>query len=128
MRKYNKGKLRSLILKVSDGTFAVKYVDNTLDAIHRVLGYDYFTVSHVTVEGKRYVVLCDDDGLLKEEPIPSVISSRGAIRLVGNLMFLSENEDGSEFVSLGAKDVLSIIGKFEPCIFKDGVQGFVYVE
>ena len=52
---------------------------NTIDIIRRKIGKRYFHI------------ICDDEGLLVENPKISAISNLGEVRLVGNLIICAED-------------------------------------
>lgn len=79
---------------------------------------------------KQFFVICDDEGLLKENNIPSAfyINEKAEIKpaLVGNLIICGiEGEDGElELGSLASEDVERIKRTMFSLIFKDQERGF----
>lgn len=67
----------------------------TIDMQDRIIGTDC---------GQQYTIVCDDEGLLKNDPKISAIDNLGQPMFVGNLFIVQINEDG-DVVSLNAEDI-----------------------
>lgn len=75
---------------------------DTIDMVDRRLGYNR---SH-----KDFTIICDDEGLMCDEPRISAIDNLGKVMLVGNLLVTQCNGEG-ENVGLTDKDADFVIGK-----------------
>ena len=58
---------------------------NGLQDYYRLIGCDCIEITNREIRGKRYDIICDDEGLLKAEPQVSAVNGRGEAMLVGNL-------------------------------------------
>jgi hypothetical protein len=54
---------------------------------------------------KRFDIICDDEGLLKDEPYVSAVDTRGSAMLVGALLVVGEADDEGNLTSLSGKDI-----------------------
>lgn len=80
--------------------------ENTLDCLHDVIGgLIDITRRNIGEEGKEYLIVCDDEGLLKECKITAIRDGKPA--LVGNLLIVNQG-DVEDFSSLTEDDVTYI--------------------
>ena len=86
----------------------VHIVDN-LSELYRLLHCDLIDIVRRRIGGKRYLIICDDEGLWKEEPKISAIDVFGQVMLVGALLIVNDGADGS-LASLGKEDINHIMG------------------
>lgn len=54
---------------------------------------------------KRFDIICDDEGLLKDDPYVSAVDTRGSAMLVGALLVVGPADDDGELTSLSDKDI-----------------------
>lgn len=66
---------------------------------------------HNGEESKYYYIICDDEGLLKNNIVSAIDLNNMQIALVGNLLICNMDEDGNE-VSLSDEDIEFIKGSF----------------
>ncbi len=91
-----------------------KVVDivDSLDTYYDLLDCDCIDIVQRTIGGKRFDIICDDEGLLNGNPKISAINNLGQPMLVGNLI-ICHSEYG-EMVGLEDEDVQHLKG----CIMK----------
>ena len=78
-------------------TGKLSWVDaNSLEDYYRYLKCDCIDIPSRRVGTVYYDIICDDNGLLVEEPIVSAVDSNYKPMLVGNLLFCHYDEDGEE--------------------------------
>lgn len=77
--------------------------EDTLESIYRLLNVDYIDVAIRKIGNHIYDIICDDEGLLKGNAIPSALDSDGNPQLVGNLLIVKASDDGN-FASLSDED------------------------
>ena len=103
-------KVNGILVDVKNGVVKPYTVTGTgekqLNAWYEVLNCDYIDIVHITVGGERYTVVCDDEALLKENPIPSAIGEDGVPVLYGNLFICRDKfgRDGVECASITSDD------------------------
>lgn len=87
--------MRGLLLDVMQNKVEVVEV-NGLDDYYRLIGCSLIDITQRKIAGKYYEIICDDEGLLKENPKISAINDMGQPMLVGNLIIAEEvDEDGN---------------------------------
>lgn len=93
-------KIKGLLVDVTRKK-AVKVVEfeDTLENIYKLLDVELIDVACRKVGNHIYDFIVDDEGLLKENAIPSALDSNGKPMLVGNL-FVVNSDDYGNFASL----------------------------
>ena len=95
---------------------AVIEFNDDLDEIKRLINCDAIDVVHRKIAGKNYVVICDDEGLLKSNPIPSVVyyDKTGALRpnVFGNVIICADQ--GEDIKSLNKNEISDILYSIVP--------------
>ena len=88
--------MKAVNINVSEGF--VKLVDvpvkdgmPSLDAMYEIIGCGCIDITTRVVSGVKVKVVCDDEGLLVENPRPSLLSD-GHPDLFGNLLLFGANE------------------------------------
>ena len=78
-------------------------IDGSLESIYDAMGVECIEIVERTIAGKIYTIVCDDEGLLKDKPIPSATSDAYTTMFVGPLFVT--NDGGSDLASLTPADV-----------------------
>lgn len=78
-------------------------IDGTLESLYEAMGIDCIDIVTRTIAGKIYTIVCDDEGLLKEKPIPTATSDSNTVMLYGPLFIT--NDRGPNLASLTKDDV-----------------------
>lgn len=84
--------------------------EDSLDNIYKIIDVDLIDVAVRKVGNFEYDIICDDEGLLKENPIPSVFDEKKKPTLFGNVLFVN-SEDG-EFTSLTDEQIKDLESHF----------------
>ena len=98
-----------------DGSVKEHTVENDIHEYHRLLDCDIFDITSVRVNGVRYDVFCDDEGLFKNNPKPSTVDTKGKVRVVGKCFFAGHDEEG-DTVSLEGEDIENIMDRIRMII------------
>lgn len=85
----------------------VEIGESDIDRFHEKLECDCFDIAYRKIDGTYYDIFCDDEGLFKDDPTITAISSQGEVMLVGNLIFANHNNEG-ETTSLSDDDITRI--------------------
>lgn len=85
---------------VKDGTFD----RNNFKSLYSLLNCTTFTIVSRKIGKKVFDIYLDDEGLLKEDSIPSAMSIDNQELLVGNLLIIKHDDNG-EVVSLDKDDM-----------------------
>lgn len=81
-------------------------IQDTLESYYSVLGCDTIDIVRRRIGKRRYTIVCDDNGLLSDDPLISAIDPFGRVMLVGALLIV--NDDGPNLASLTAGDIAYI--------------------
>lgn len=87
--------MKMYYLNVNDQKFKAVDIEPTLDNYYKYLDCDLITISTVQVWGKIYDVICDDEALFKDKPIPSVLITPG-VNIYGNVLICKDDGEGNE--------------------------------
>jgi len=87
-----------------------------LDAYYSLLDCDCIDIVTRKIGGVEYDIVCDDEGLLVDDPVPSAIDTDGSVALVGSLLFLHHDDNGN-LTALTAEDTNNLIGHTRFVIF-----------
>lgn len=86
-----------ILIDVEKGKAEAVYFQSNLQFYYRLLRVELIDIREFELEGKFYDAICDDEGLLKDKPIPSVFNKKGEPVLVGNILICrNDPETGVE--------------------------------
>lgn len=131
-------KITGVLIDVENGEATVVSVDRTLQGYYDILNCD--TIDIITRQlnfadgktGDLYTIICDDEGLFKENAVPSAMNSKAwdhtapvaeKIALVGNLFFCKS--DGEDMVSLTELECIDVLAHCYRYSKADGFTFFV---
>ena len=77
--------------------------EGNLKSFYKVLNCQTIDITQRSIGGKVFDIVCDDEGLLKENPRPSALRKDGKIMLVGNLFVCNHYKE--HLTSLSKEDV-----------------------
>lgn len=92
-------------------------IKNDLDTYYKMIQCNCIDIVERKIGGKVFDIVLDDEGLLKENPIPSMIEKNGRIMLVGNLLICHHDNNGN-LTSLDKEDKDLIEKNIIPIIYK----------
>lgn len=101
--------MKGILVKPLEKIEVVEFEAN-LDEYYRLLDVTCIDIVERKIGGKYYDIICDDEGLLKDDIIKSMISSRSETMLVGNLLICNSDDEGYE-QSLSDEDIKNILSK-----------------
>lgn len=76
-----KGDIRTTIKAVT--------IDKSLESYYKTLHCDLIEIPSYKFGGKTYDVICDEEGLLRQQPVISAIDKNGKPALVGSLFIVN---------------------------------------
>ena len=120
--------MKMLLLKPLSGFSVVEA--NGLDDYYQHLKCDLVDSVPANVKGHQVEIICDDEGLLKENPIPSVFfndENDGEYErcLVGNVLFSGPVDDEGELTELSKEAALAILTSAKTRLTYDKHTGHV---
>ena len=83
-------------------------IPDTLESYYTALDCTTVDIVSRTIGGKRFEIVCDDEGLLKDEPKVSAVDMEGHAMLVGSLFVCNYGGNG-ELSSLTDADVAHVL-------------------
>lgn len=117
--------VKGLLVDVGAGKrFSIEYVDeNDLDTIYKILECDcidplIIDIVTRTIGTKAFTIVCDNNGLLNANPVPSAVDAKGYPMLVGNIFICNRN--GPELTSLSNEDIDHIVNHNVAFMVRDG--------
>ena len=92
-------------IHIGENGYEVATIDGSLESLYQICKCDLIDVAYVTIKGKPFDVICDDEGLFKpeEELFCRVFSRKFGARIVGDVFVCSHNE--AEFESLTDEEI-----------------------
>lgn len=100
-------KITGMLIDVTTGTASVVTIDNELEAFYDILGCQWIempTRRIGTRNGRNFIIICDEEGLLHDDPMISAIDHMGQPMLVGNL-FIVKSDGLDDILSLDQNDI-----------------------
>lgn len=83
-------------------------VEDNLKVFYELIGCQYIDLVRRKIGDKYFVVICDDEGLFKENPIISAVDTKFEPMFVGNLIISNADDDGN-LIDLSDKDIKQIL-------------------
>ena len=104
----NEHKLRGFLIS-TDGRCEEACIDRAeeLKGLYRVCECDVIDIVVRAIGGAAYNIVCDDEGLLKADPVCTAATTCGEPALFGNLFITRDNGLG-ELVGLDDEDITRI--------------------
>lgn len=86
------------------GKFTVekKTIPDEVDELQTLIDCRCFDITRRKIGGKYFDIVCDDEGLFRDKPVPSAADKNGAVMLVGNLFIVRHK--GADLMSLTDDD------------------------
>lgn len=80
----------------------------SLENYYSTLRCDLIDIVDRRIGGKRYTIICDDEALLRNDPLISAIGDLGAPMLVGSLLVANSDRHTGTLLSLEQNDIAHI--------------------
>lgn len=100
-----KNKLRCYLVDVENGYAGLDHVEDSLPSFYEKLNCTTIDIVSRTIGGKPYDIICDDEGLLKENPTVSAMDAERKPMLVGNLLICGPADEEGNLTSLTRDDL-----------------------
>lgn len=99
--------MKALLLNVYENR--VELIDpKGLEDYYRLIGCRMIDIVNRGIKGKRFDIICDDEGTFVENPKISAIDDFGQAMLVGNLIVTGGVDSEGELTDLTEEDILHI--------------------
>lgn len=96
-----------------------KEIESNLDTYYSEIGCDCIEIPDRCIGGKLFNIICDEEGLLKDHPIPSAVGNGYQEAICGNLIVCGLADDDGELTSITDEDVQLI---------RDNIRGAATVD
>lgn len=100
-------RMKAYLLDVENRERKAVEIDDSdrLNEYYSLLNCSLIDIQCRKIGGKWFDIICDDEALLKAEPIVSAVDSDGKPALCGNLLFCNYDDSTGEEVSLTDEDI-----------------------
>lgn len=94
-------------------------IEGTLEEYYKYIGCSCIDIVTRKAGDTYFDIICDDEGLLKDNPRVSAVDMKGYPMLVGNLIF-THTDDKGETVEVTDEDVATIMDAVGIAVAEDG--------
>lgn len=95
------------LIHVNSGTAGPITIEKSLDSYYNILNCDCIDIVTRAIAGEKYDIVCDDEALLKDNPLISAIDDGLNPALCGNL-FVVRFDGNEDLASLDERDIRHI--------------------
>lgn len=95
--------IKGILVDVQNEEVKVVEIEDELQSYYKILCCDIIDITQRKIGDKHFDIVCDDEGLLKENPKISAIDVLNRPQLVGNLFIVNFN--GQDITSLDDEDI-----------------------
>lgn len=117
-------KLTGIYVNAKDHTATPATIENKLQAYYDLLDVSTIDIVSRNIGGEYYDIICDDEALLKEKPVLSMIDTGCNPMLFGNLFIVKHDGEGNE-ISLKQADIKRILGNYKTLFTTKGFMNFM---
>lgn len=104
----------------------VEPIKDDLDEFYKIIECSTIDIVSRKIGNIYYDIICDDEGLLKDSPIVSVVSEDGSPLICGNIIICNSEE--GELTSLKKEDIDSIRKHIGIARFKESGEPFYVLQ
>lgn len=109
--------MRGLLIK---GMNVTEVQASELEDYYRLMEIDTIDIVTREINGKYYDIICDDEGLLKEHPIPTVFDIDRKPMIFGNIIIAGLADETGNMTDLTDEDIVKIENSLGIVRFFDG--------
>lgn len=102
-------KIKGVLIDVVNGTAGPVEIDKSLESYYEVLGCRCIDIVRRKIGGRYFDIICDDEGMLYPNAVPSAFHRLSSVELVGNLFIVKF--DGEEDVESLTDDEVAHVMK-----------------
>lgn len=105
------------ILLDTEGNLSVLDIESTLENYYSLLKCHTIDMVRRSIAGHHFTIVCDDEGLMIDDPIPTAVFADGSIALYGNIMIEGLPDSCGNSTGLSDKDIIWIGRNIEKLSF-----------
>lgn len=99
--------MKVLFINVTDNTVKIMDITDNLDTYYNLINCRCIDIIERKIGNKYYDIVCDDEGLLKDNPKISALDPTGQPMLCGNLVIV-RNDGKGNLIGLTNNDLANI--------------------
>ena len=99
-----------------------------LEDYYRLIGCDCIDIVARKIGNKYFEIICDDEGLLKENPRISAVDKNMKPALIGNLLIAGPVDEDGELTSLSDEDISIIKDNILSAIAADRLTNILKIK
>ncbi len=111
--------MRSYLIDTINGTHGYVDCPDSLQAFYDTIGCDCIDIALRAVDGREFDIVCDDEALCQDDPIPSACDGSGKVMLYGSLLLFHHDDDGN-LTEISEDDVDHIMANVRKAFMRDG--------
>lgn len=100
--------IRGYYIDVVNAQYGECTVADDLDTYYQMLNCESIEIVKCRVQGREFLVICDEEGLLKDDKIVSAVDVLGRWMLIGNLFIVGGVDSEGELTGLSDDNVIYI--------------------
>lgn len=108
----NERNLKGVLICPDKNTAEEASIPNNQDGYYEALNCDTIDIVERSIGGQYFDIICDDEALLKDDPIPAALDKLHEPMLFGRL-FVCHHDDEGELTSLSDDEVKHILSLCE---------------
>lgn len=117
--------MKTLLLNVYEDKVKVLDIQPDLHEYYKALDCSCIDIVERRIGGKLFSIMCDDEGLFREDCKIAAINDMGEPMLVGNLMFFKAGADEEgNLIELDEDDIEHIYGFIQKMYTRNHPEGY----
>ena len=82
-------KITGVLVNPADQVIEPATIEKSLEGYYKLLDCDCIDIVHRQIGGKYFGIICDDEALLKADPVPAAVDRQGRVVLYNRLFIVS---------------------------------------
>ncbi len=115
--------MKGLLLDVYDQEVKEIDCDSDIHEWYKLLNCELVEMPERTIAGRSYTIICDEEGLLKSDPVISAINGQGEVMLVGSLLIFNTDYENCDVTDLTDEDIKYIRHYINSCLIVNKKTG-----
>ena len=120
-------KIKGILVDVKSNIIEVCEIEKSLESYYKILNCELIDIVSMKIGHRYFDIICDDEGLMKEDITISAIYDDFTPALVGNLFIVRHDGKGNER-SLTSDDILLILEHVTTIQTTEATQATVVVK
>lgn len=105
------GKITGIFVDTKNKTASAITVDDELETYYKLLDCKWIEIAPRKIGNSIVNIICDEEGLLKQDPLMSAVDGIGNGMLAGSLFITGLTDDEGDLTSLAEEDQKQVLGK-----------------